>query len=56
MQAAKAGLATAQQRHTDCSDLVSEMEMQSSAIDMARGSVESHYTYIHSQLTSFLEE
>ena len=56
LQVAEAGLAAARQRHQDCSDLVSEMQVQSSAIDVAAGSVESHYTYIHTQLSAFMEQ
>jgi hypothetical protein len=55
-QVGQAGLAAARQRHRDCSDLVSEMEVQSSAIDSARKSVEVHYTYIHSQLSTFAQQ
>ncbi len=56
LQVAGCGLAAARQRHRDCSDLVSEMEVQSSAIDNARGSVETHYTYIHTHLSAFMEQ
>lgn len=56
LQVGQAGLAAARQRHRDCSELVSEMEVQSRAIDSARKSVEVHYTYIHSQLSSFIQQ
>ena len=41
--------------HQHCLELISEMEVQSKAIDSARSSVETHYNYIHSQLSAFDE-
>lgn len=56
VQMAQAGRQAAEQRYNDCSDLVSEMEVQSRAIDSARANVELHYTHIHSQFAAFTQQ
>lgn len=53
VQVAQHAAKASKRYHQNCVELISEMEIQSKAIDSARMSVETHYSYIHSQLLSF---